>query len=199
MIADTAPRGAEHRRTGIRPARLLMAALVAVTLVAAACGSRSPSPQVAHLGTTTPAASGSSSAGSPTNSAVAYAQCIRAHGVPNWPDPDEHGHFNAKTDLFTPQLRAALKACKDLLPGGGNMTTGGKISPQEQAQLLKYAKCMRAHGIKNFPDPTSNGLTLSPGNALDPSSPQFQAADKACRSLMPNSGDGVGTQKGGGS
>jgi hypothetical protein len=199
MIADTSPPGAELRRTGTRQARLLVAALVAVTLVAAACGSRSPSPQVAHLGTTTPAATGSSSAGSPTKSAVAYAQCIRAHGVPNWPDPDEHGHFNATTDLFTPQLRVALKACKDLLPGGGNMTTGGKISPQEQAQLLKYAKCMRAHGIKNFPDPTSEGLTLSPGNALDPSSPQFQAADKACRSLMPNSGDGVGTQKGGGS
>jgi hypothetical protein len=198
MIADTAPPGTEHRRTGIRQASLL-AGLVAVTLGVVACGSRSPNPPVAHLGSSAPAASGSSSAGHPHKSAVAYAQCIRSHGVPNWPDPDEHGHFNAKPDLASPQLRAALKACKDLLPGGGNMTTGGKLSPQEQAQLLKYAKCMRAHGIKNFPDPTSNGLTLSPGTALDPSSPQFQAADKACHSLMPNSGTGVGTQKGGGS
>jgi hypothetical protein len=199
MIADTAPPGAEQRRTGIRRAGLLVTALVAVTLVLVACGSGSPSPRVASLGSTTPAASGSSSAGNPTKSAVAYAQCIRAHGVPNWPDPDEQGHFNAKPDLASPQLLAALKACKDLLPGGGNMTTGGKLSPHELAQLLKYSKCMRAHGIKNFPDPTSNGLTLTPGNALDPSSPQFRAADKACHSLLPNSGNGLGTQKGSGS
>jgi hypothetical protein len=131
MIADTAPPGAELRRTGTRGASLLVAALVAVTVSVAACGSGSPSPRVAHLGSTTPAATGSSSAGSPTKSAVAYAKCIRAHGVPNWPDPDAQGHFNAKPELFTPQLRVALKACKDLLPGGGNMTTGGKISPQE--------------------------------------------------------------------
>lgn|SRR5215471_3719802 len=199
MIADTAPPGTEQRSTGIRRASLLVAALAAVTLVVVACGSRSPSPRVAHLGSTTPAASGSSSTGSPTKSAVAYAQCMRSHGVPNWPDPDAQGHFNAKPDLASPQLQAALKACKDLLPGGGNMTTGGKITPQEQAQLLKYSKCMRAHGIKNFPDPTSAGLGLSPGNGIDPNSTRFNAADKACHSLMPNNGNGVGTQKGGGS
>jgi hypothetical protein len=56
-----------------------------------------------------------------------------------------------------------------------------------QAQLLKYARCMRAHGLSNFPDPTSSGLSLS---GVDPNSRQFQAALKVCCSLLPDRGQG---------
>jgi hypothetical protein len=47
---------------------------------------------------------------------------------------------------------------------------------------------MRSHGIGDFPDPNAQGqlqLSAGPGSDLQPNSPQFQAADKACRSLLP--------------
>jgi hypothetical protein len=53
------------------------------------------------------------------------------------------------------------------------------------AQMLKLAYCMRAHGVPKFPDPTSNGIRISPSSGLDPQSPQFQAAQKACAKDFP--------------
>jgi hypothetical protein len=54
---------------------------------------------------------------------------------------------------------------------------------------------MRAHGLPSFPDPTRSGLTLS---GIDPNSPRFQAAQKVCRSLLPNRGKGNFKSVGGG-
>jgi hypothetical protein len=61
------------------------------------------------------------------------------------------------------------------------------------ADALKYAGCMRSHGLTDFPDPTvgSNGLPSfslndSPGSDLDPNSPPYQAAQKACKKDLPN-------------
>jgi hypothetical protein len=63
-------------------------------------------------------------------------------------------------------------------------TTGGRaISPQHQAQLLAFARCMRSHGVPSFADPTARGLTLPAG--IDANSPSFQAAFQACRRLLP--------------
>jgi hypothetical protein len=181
-----------------RRAGPVLAALALVALLVAACGSGSKGPGVARVGSSTPAASGSSSAGT-GKSAVAYARCMRSHGVPNFPDPDSHGRFHHLPDINSPQSQAAQNACKDLLPSGGGQWTGGggNLSPQQQAQLLKFAQCMRAHGIKNFPDPTSQGL--EPGNGIDPNSPQFKAAQQACHSLLPNTGNGQQSQNGHGS
>jgi hypothetical protein len=193
-----APVEAAHCSGPARRTAPVLAVLAAVVMLAAACGSGSKGPAVASVGSNTPASGGSSSSGSPRQSAVAYARCMRSHGVMDFPDPDSQGHFNAKPNLnASPQFQAAQQACKNLLPNNGGMTTGGHLSAQQQAQYLKYAKCMRAHGVQNFPDPTSKGLTLPDG--VDPHSPQFQSADHACHSLLPNSGGGVQTQKGGGS
>jgi hypothetical protein len=179
-----------------RPATVL-AVLAAVVMLAVACGGGSKGPGVASAGSNTPTSGGSSSSGSPRQSAVAYARCMRLHGVPDFPDPDSQGHFNAPPNLnASPQFQAAQQACKDLLPNSGGMTTGGHLSAQQQAQMLNYAKCMRAHGVQNFPDPTSTGLTLP--DSVDPHSPQFQAADHACHSLLPNSGGGTQTTVGNG-
>jgi len=182
-----------------RQAATVIAVLVAVLMLAVACGGRSKGPPVASAGSNTPAADGSSTSDSAQHSALAYARCMRSHGVADFPDPDSQGHFNAIPNLNTsPQFQAAQQACKDLLPNNGGMnTTGGHLSAQQQAQLLRYARCMRAHGVENFPDPTSTGLTLPDG--VDPNAPQFQAADHACHSLLPNSGGGTQTQNGGGS
>src|SRR5262249_57896822 len=51
-----------------------------------------------------------------------------------------------------------------------------------------YSRCMRSHGITNFPDPDSNGnlaLDAGPGTGIYPNSPQYKAADRACKPLMP--------------
>lgn len=52
--------------------------------------------------------------------------------------------------------------------------------------LLALAACMRKNGVPNFPDPTSKGtLLLSPSSGIDPQSPSFQAAARACAKLAP--------------
>lgn len=183
-------------RTMTRMAGLVTA--VAAIVLVAACGGGSAGPGVAQIKSSTPAASGSTSSAAAQPSAVAYAKCMRSHGVPNYPDPSKGGKVEGKVNFDTPQFRAAQEACKALLPAGGSLNTGGgKLSPELQAQLLKFARCMRAHGIKNFKDPTSSGL--SPGDGVNPDSPQFKAATKACQSLLPNNGNGPVSTQGGGS
>jgi hypothetical protein len=45
---------------------------------------------------------------------------------------------------------------------------------------------MRSHGVPNFPDPQfSGGGVRIGGTGLDPNSPQFTAAQKACQSKLP--------------
>lgn len=84
-----------------------------------------------------------------------------------------------------PQLQAAQRACGQLLPGG-QQQTAGNFTPQQVTQLLRYARCMRSHGILQFPDPTSKGLGDLRG--IDMNSPQFQSASQACQSFLPEAG-----------
>lgn len=81
-------------------------------------------------------------------------------------------------------LGAASTTTQAASPGGGS----SPASSTQQAKLLRYSECMRSHGLADFPDPSANGgirISVHPGSELNPSSPQFQAAQKACQSLMP--------------
>jgi hypothetical protein len=73
--------------------------------------------------------------------------------------------------------------CKHLLPDDGGSPSASELAT-ETAKLLKYAQCMRSHGIASFPDPIVNpnqiGFSLK---GIDPASPQFERAQQACRSL----------------
>lgn len=126
--------------------------------------------------------------------AVAYAKCIRAHGYPAFPDPTGNGVFpnNGNIDPSSPQLQAAAKACKSLQPPADTSQY-----QQGYQQLLKYSACMRAHGISNYPDPVLDnsgvGIPLKEGTGpgqVNTKSPQFQAAQAACRSIQPSAGGG---------
>jgi hypothetical protein len=169
-------------------------------MLAAGCGGTTGS-GVAHLETSTAPATTRTSTVSGSRSPVAYARCMRSHGVPTFPDPNSKGHLSSSNipNLNSPQYRKAQEVCRPLLPEGyteqGGSPTGGSLTPQQQAQFLKYARCMRAHGLPNFPDPTSSGLTLS---GIDPNSPPFQTAQKVCSSLLPNRGKGNFQSVGGG-
>jgi hypothetical protein len=126
---------------------------------------------------------------------------MRSHGVPNFPDPTATGVFTGgKLDPNSPQYRTASQACHSFQPAGTNLSTsgGGPVSPQRQAQLLAFARCVRSHGVPNFADPTAHGL--APPAGIDQNSPAFQAAFQACRRLLPGFGQGgvVTARTGGG-
>jgi len=193
-------RSRRRRRNRLRQGGLLVVALVGAGLLAAACGGGSSPPGVASLGTsstttTVPAAQSTNNA-SDYNDALAYSGCMRSHGVQNFPDPDTSGNFLNKhgdingqqVDINSPQYAAAQKDCQHLLANGGQLTP----AEQQQAlsQALKYVQCIRTHGVPTMPDPiaTPGGVAnhLPPGLSFQ--SPQFLAAQQACRSLQPGGG-----------
>jgi len=193
-----------RKRTRITWIAVVGVAVVAALVAAAAIfvASRpgnSASPGVAAVGSTPTTTTQSTTAGQSSqggksfSSALAYSVCMRSHGVPDFPDPGSqggisisiHGTGNGDLNPNAPQFQAAQTACAKLLPGG-NLTPAQLA--QARSQELKLASCMRAHGIKDFPDPNSNGQTeirMHAGSDLDPRSPQFQAAQKACQSVLP--------------
>jgi hypothetical protein len=124
-----------------------------------------------------------------------FSSCMRKHGVTNFPDPNSQGviQFGSGTgiDPQSPTFQSARSTCQKLLPNGGQPT------PQQQAQMqrqmLALSKCMRAHGIKDFPDPSNDGIRLNggPGSDLDPNNAQFQAAQRACQDKLPFKGLGT--------
>jgi hypothetical protein len=74
---------------------------------------------------------------------------------------------------------------------GPTPTTGASPTQSDstQTKAAAYSSCMRSHGVPSFPDPDSQGhlnLKFTKGGALDPSSPQFQAAQQACKRLAPS-------------
>ncbi|MBV8527060.1 MAG: hypothetical protein JOZ75_01960 [Candidatus Dormibacteraeota bacterium] len=91
-----------------------------------------------------------------------------------------------------------LAACGSGSPGVANLGGGSSPSPSSsgpgsgsKAQGLEaFSQCMRGHGIAGFPDPGSGGGLAINGNdlAMDPNSPQFQAAQQACSKYLPNGG-----------
>jgi hypothetical protein len=202
MYDNDAAAGDGHR--GRRPAwprraGLVAAALACLALVAAACSS-SASPGAGA------GAAGGGGSGKP--SALAFSRCMRAHGITAFPDPNSQGQIGISggpgtgIDRNSPQFKAAMEACRPLLPPPPS------DNPAQQAKMkagnLKYARCMRAHGISDFPDPNSQGqlqIQVTPGGDLDPNNPRFQAANKACQHYQYNGPGGPGgfiTSGGGG-
>jgi hypothetical protein len=136
------------------------------------------------------AACGSSSHSSSLGESRSYASflsfstCMRSHGVSNFPDPSPGGGIHiaigsgSGLDPRSPAFQSARQVCKKLLPGGGPPSA---LSVSQRAAALANAQCMRSHGVPNFPDPSANGSTLIPSSSgIDPQSPAFQHATKAC-------------------
>ncbi len=176
-------------------------AVVVVAVVAAAiagCGGSSATNSVAAVGaSTSAAASAAPVSGSPAPTVqdsaklVKYAQCMRSHGVPGFPDP-VGGRLTLRVTPATagalnpdsPAFKAAAQDCKSLAPAG--LGQGATASPQVQAQALKFSRCMRSHGVPGFPDPSfSGGGVRIRVHGIDPNSPAFQKAQQTCSSLVP--------------
>jgi hypothetical protein len=173
---DSSGRGRDRRGSWPRWAAGL-AAMALIGLLATACGGSS-------------AAASATGGPTRTQAALAYARCMRSHGVPDFPDPDSSGNFNLGNDSVSSQETAANQVCNHLLDVGTQLNAAQ--TQHALSQLVKYAKCMRVHGVPNFPDPqiTDGGIGVPGGFTFDTSgrnlgqkSRQYQSAAQACQSI----------------
>jgi hypothetical protein len=123
--------------------------VVGCALALAACGSSGKAKGRSH----------------PASAGIKYADCMRVHGVPNFPDPASVGagmqFLGTGVNTQSPAFASAQNTCQKLLPGG---TPGpGAYSPSSIKQGVKLAACMRAHHLKSFPDPTDSPPSKPPG------------------------------------
>ena len=151
--------------------------LAIVAVIAAGCGSNGPA-------RTSATATASPKKASAREKAVRFAECIRAHGVADFPDPNAKNDFDYGVSVTPAVWNKATTACKDLQPPG---TLSSKRTPEEQSGALKFAQCMRDNGVKDFPDP-ANGEPLvdttkipSLGDRSPRTDPVFAPAMDKCR------------------
>ena len=175
------PRLPWHR--WVRVAAVMTVTAATAALAVACGGSRSSS-----------GPGGSPNAGGATNSPipVAFSQCMRSHGIPGFPDPDGSGQI-AKQQIrqlgvSTTVLQAAQRACNNLWPYQPPTQSRQR---QQLTDYLKFARCMRSHGVPNFPDPSTGdggrvefAISISK-DGFNPHSPQIIAKAFECKHVLP--------------
>jgi hypothetical protein len=183
-----------------RPPGLPVILAAGLVLLITACSS----PSAPSVGP--PGATGSAHA----PSAIAYSRCVRAHGVPTFPDPPSSGQVPKASALLlgvsTSQLQAAQTACEHLYPSSsssGGVLTKSSLGqceetgdcPQALVQatmtaLRAYAQCVRARGLPTWPDPTLDsegrpGFNLLHVQGFNPNSAQTSDIMQGCYHVMP--------------
>lgn len=162
---------------------LVALVLIAMVVLISACGSSAPA--------------GTSTAGSGNNNtanaqkAVEFAKCMRSNGVSEFPDPGASGSFTidgvvngSSLNPNTAAFKQAISACRDLEPAG---FTGSRRSAQQMQAALEFAQCIRANGVKDFPDP-ANGQPLVDTNRIPSAATEsgmsvLNAAMQKCRDM----------------
>jgi hypothetical protein len=155
---------------------LTVLALIAMVVLISACGASAPA------GT-----SGGDSTATAHTKAVKFAECIRSNGVSEFPDPNSSGQFaygipsqSSPLDPSSAAWQHAIGACKTLEPPTFMPTS---FTPTQRSARLKFAQCVRANGVPDFPDPTATGplIDVSHGSSI----PGFQATIHKCIRLNP--------------
>jgi len=163
-----------------------------IGLISAGCGSNASSESG------TPGTAGTTSGGANTKltaqeKAVKFAECMRANGVPHFPDPDPKGNSNFGVDVSREVWLKAVDACKALKPPGA---LSSKRTPKEQAASLRFAQCVRDHGVKDFPDPVNGEPLIDTYKIPSSNKPGgmtiLNAATHACGSILKLSAGGQG-------
>jgi hypothetical protein len=168
-----------HAVRGLRVAVRCLFAVAALSL--AACGGDEESPAAA-------AADGPDAS---TRQAMAdFAECMRENGI-DFPDPGSGERGRAVRIEGSPEkMRKAEEACAEYRE---------KIRPPELSEeqrggfkeaALAHARCMREHGIENFPDPQFDAdggaaIQFGPGAGIDFEDPDFKAAQEECQGELP--------------
>jgi hypothetical protein len=168
---------------------LLLSSVVAgaaFSLLAASCGGGGGPSGVASIASTTTAATTTTTATATQSGLLAFSQCMRSNGMPNFPDPQRFVGGNVKLTIH--QLapsQAAMTACSPLLPtngGSGSQATAQQIRTQV-ADGRSFANCMRSHGVSRFPDPTAQGdlsVDMVQAQGIDIHSPAVLHAVQTC-------------------
>jgi hypothetical protein len=188
-----------------RPRPLVALALAGlIGLISAGCGSnassetgaagitgttRSPSrPDTSSTGDTS---SGADKKLTKQEKAVKFAECLRANGVPHFPDPDPNGDFTFGVDVTGEVWLKAVDACKALKPPGA---LSSKRTPAEQSASLRFAQCVRDHGVKDFPDPVNGEPLIDTYKIPSSSKPGgmtiLNAATNKCGAIVKSSAGG---------
>jgi hypothetical protein len=119
------------------------------------------------------------------SSFVTYVACLNKHGVQVQAARTGGLVWVAGPDIpgpRSPQAKLAERDCRSLVPKGAlHQRPTAAQTAQDMALMLRYARCMRAHGVPRFPDPTAQGIRISPSSGIDVSSPAFKAAEKGCQ------------------
>lgn len=153
-------------------------AVAAFAVLAAGCGGGSPGVASRTATTTTT-----------QNGALAFARCLRSHGLPNWPDPTSSGVFDKSTLRQLPYSVSQVRAvedgpCNHLL---GAPSAGPTITARDRADYLTAAACMRSHGFPDFPDPTFENSSVQTNipSSINQDSARFRGAATICTRLIP--------------
>jgi hypothetical protein len=165
-----------------RPRPLVALALVAlIGSIGAGCGSNAPS----ETGTANRTGTGGDKNATDQAKAVKFAECIREHGVPDFPDANAKGEFVFGIDVSPAVWTKAVDACKDLQPPG---SLSAKRTSKQQTASLEFAQCVRENGVKDFPDP-ANGeplvdTTRIPSTDREGGMTILNAAMQKCRGFL---------------
>ena len=176
------------------PLALMLTALAVVALIGAGCGSSSP-PATASTSGSAPSSSttGTDKTLTARDKAVKFAECIRAHGVSDFPDPDAKNDFQYGVSVIPAEWKQSTTACKSLQPPG---TLSSKRTPKQQSATLRFAQCVRDNGVKDFPDPVNGEPVINTYKIPSSNKPGgmtiLNAATKKCGSVLGLAAGGQG-------
>jgi hypothetical protein len=160
---------------------LPLAALAMLSLPGTGCGSDARS----ETGTAAGSGTARSEKGTNRDAALKFAECVRSNGVPDFPDPNPKGQFAYGVSVSPEVWTRAVGACKGLQPPG---SLSYKRSPRQQSATLRFARCVRGNGVKDFPDPTDGeplvDTTRIPSTDREGGMTILNAAMQKCRSVM---------------
>ena len=163
-----------------------LVALGLIALTGAGCGSTAASKP-------STASSGAHPKPSAQEKAVKFAECMRGNGVPHFPDPDPKGEFEFGVDVTREVWLKAVDACKALKPPGA---LSSKRTPKEQSAGLRFAQCVRDHGVKDFPDPVNGEPLIDTYKIPSSNKPGgmtiLNAAMHKCGAILKSSAGGQG-------
>jgi hypothetical protein len=160
--------------------------VIVAGLLLAACANGPSVPGVASVSRSSTSSHAKTKIAHYPHNGLGLALCMRAHGIADFPEPSAGGGFvisvkrgsGSDLDPASQRFQAAFSACRSVI--GFTLPTPA----QQAAQLalgLKFAECMRAHGVTNFPDPGSGGaFQVKINSGLNPNDPVFRSASKAC-------------------
>ena len=151
---------------------------------------------IASAGGAASPAAAAAAGGGDQDTAMKYSRCMRENGVPSWPDPVVDGEgrptFDVPDDIPDSVIGAGAEKCREYRPFGPR--GGAGPDPARITQLREFAKCMRANGLPEWPDPEADGsqrVDFGKVGVSGENDPKLKAAEEKCRALRPSAPAGA--------